>query len=74
MRSKPASGMNTSPRTSSSAGAPAAQALAARARMVRRLAVMSSPVSPSPRVAPCDEEPVAVGALTASPSSLGSAE
>ncbi len=44
-------GMNTSPRTSSTAGWPEPFSRAGMAAMVRMLGVTSSPVRPSPRVA-----------------------
>ena len=40
--------------------------------MVRRLAVTSSPIWPSPRVAPEMKRPRSYVSVTASPSSLGS--
>src|SRR5205085_1820276 len=40
--------------------------------MVRRFAVTSSPVRPSPRVAPCTSRPFSYLSVTASPSSFGS--
>src|SRR3989440_93346 len=56
MRSKPASGMKISPRASSSAGA-SPRSRCGTARMVRTLAVTSSPLTPSPRVAERSSKP-----------------
>ena len=52
--SKPARGMYTSPRTSRTAGIPACpvRSFSGISPIVRRFAVTSSPVAPSPRVAP----------------------
>ncbi|MNV70096.1 hypothetical protein D3C71_1630380 [compost metagenome] len=71
-RSKPALLMYTSPRTSSTAGQPLPCNLSGMLRTVRTLALMSSPVVPSPRVAPCTSWPSRYNKLTARPSSLGS--
>ena len=53
----PATGKKTSPRTSSSAGTSGPVSLAGTAPMVRTLGVMSSPVVPSPLVAPRTSAP-----------------
>ena len=65
--------MNTSPRTSSTAGA-SPRRRSGIAFTVRRLAVTSSPVLPSPRVAPRTNAPCSKRRLMASPSSFGSTE
>ena len=52
MRSKSARRRNASPRTSSQSGGVSVRSLAGTPRMVRTLAVTSSPTCPSPRVAP----------------------
>ena len=70
--SKPALGMKISPRTSSTVGQPAPCSLSGMLRTVRTLALMSSPVLPSPRVAPRTSWPSSYSRLTARPSSLGS--
>ena len=49
---KPESGMYTSPRTSRSGGTSSPSMRSGIALIVRRLTVTSSPISPSPRVAP----------------------
>ena len=54
--SNAATGMYTSPRTSSTSGAPAARRLGTTA-MVATFAVTSSPTWPSPRVAACTSRP-----------------
>ena len=60
MRSKSARSMSTSPRTSRRAGALRRAACSGSVRTVRRFAVTSSPVVPSPRVAPCTKDAVLV--------------
>ena len=66
--SNPARGMKTSLRTSSSAGGSSPRSLRGTARMVRTLAVTSSPRAPSPRVAPLTRHPFSYTRLIASPS------
>ncbi len=58
-RAKPSSGRYTSPRTSTTSGSAPASAgrLSGIARIVRRLAVTSSPTTPFPRVAPRTKTP-----------------
>ena len=67
--------MITSPRTSSTPGAsawPSALSRSGMVRMVRRLAVTSSPAMPSPRVVPRVNRPSSKRRLIATPSALGS--
>jgi hypothetical protein len=68
--------MSTSPRTSSRSGGrlfPGVRNRSGTFRMVRVLAVTSSPVSPSPRVAPISSIPSRYTSSMAAPSYLGSA-
>ena len=72
---KPERVMITSPRTSSTPGAsawPSALSRSGMVRMVRRLAVTSSPAMPSPRVVPRVNRPSSKRRLIATPSALGS--
>ena len=55
--SNPATGRNTSPRTSRTAGYPDPDSRAGMAEIVRMFGVTSSPVRPSPRVAPRTSAP-----------------
>ena len=71
--SNAASGMNTSPRTSSSDGTRLPNSRAGAAAIVRRFSVTSSPVRPSPRVAPTEKRPSRYCNEIARPSSFGSA-
>ena len=50
-------GMNTSPRTSSTAGCPVPESRAGMEEIVRMFGVTSSPVRPSPRVAALTSAP-----------------
>ena len=70
--SKPAFGISTSPRTSSSAISVQLGKDKGRLRMVRTLCVMSSPTCPSPRVTACTNCPYSYLSDTARPSSLSS--
>src|SRR5882672_1033557 len=65
--------MMISPRTSIDAGGRAPRSLSGIERTVLRFAVTSSPVYPSPRVAPCTKRPLSYNRLIASPSNFGSA-
>ena len=71
--SNAASGMNTSPRTSSCAGMRLPFSRSGTAVIVRRFSVTFSPVRPSPRVAPIVNRPSSYCSEIARPSSLGSA-
>ncbi len=55
--SNPTTGKNTSPRTSSTAGTDAPVSTSGMFSMVRTFGVTSSPVRPSPRVAPRTSRP-----------------
>ncbi len=72
MRAKPALPRNISPRTSSRAGGDWLSSRKGILLIVRTLCVMSSPVMPSPRVAPRVSTPFSYNKLTATPSILGS--
>ena len=65
-------GIKTSPRTSKRAGGLSVRSCNGILRIVRILAVISSPVVPSPRVAAWVRIPFTYKILTAKPSSLGS--
>ncbi len=64
--------MNTSPRTSSNAGMSLPFSFFGIAPIVRRFSVTSSPVTPSPRVAPTVKRPPSYCNEIARPSSFGS--
>ena len=70
--SNDARGMNTSPRTISRDGAPSSRI--GMEWMVLRFSVTSSPMSPSPRVAPRAKTPSRYSSATESPSTFGSTE
>ena len=70
-----ARGRYTSPRTSTTAGGDppsGVRSTCGMARMVRRLAVTSSPITPSPRVDPCTKRPFSYVSEIARPSIFGS--
>ena len=71
--SNAASGMKTSPRTSRSSGIRLPFSRSGTGFSVRRFSVTSSPVRPSPRVAPTVKRPPSYCSDIASPSSFGSA-
>ena len=70
---KSASDMYTSPRTSSSGGGSSMSMRSGIVPIVRRLWVTSSPISPSPRVAPRSSTPSRYSSEIARPSIFGSA-